>query len=184
MFNRIIPKQNFPSDYSRRMVDCIIPRARTIVHRQRSLRAPLLPIAAKPKQLTLAAPPPLVLMPSPRALLQHVVTTAPMIVDARLCTCSGRRAAGEREPVALAAPAPVVLTPRAPVVLREQVFAAADIDVGAAGRAAHVAIETEDLTLLAPAPLVLAQGCIAVDRQFVVAAAAVVVLVPGRAWPR
>lgn len=123
-------------------------------------------------------------MPHPRALLELVVPAARMIVDTRLRARSERRAAGERESVALIAPAPVGLAARAGVVLHESVLAAAHVDVSPAGRAGHVAIEAEDLALPAPAPLVLAQGCVAVDGQCVVTAAAMIVLVPGRTWPR
>ena len=94
-----------------------------------------------------------------------------------------RRAAGERQHLALVAPAPVILFQRTVPTLSDHVIAAAGMAVEAARRAlAHIGAhgKTQCLTFVAPAPIVLTDHRRVVLNERVVPASDMIVLSAGR----
>ena len=65
--------------------------------------------------------------------------------------------------VALVAPSPVILAVRRCVVQPKGVEAASSTDMGTAGGAVGVAVESEEVALITPAPLVLPSWWFTID---------------------
>lgn len=66
----------------------------------------------------------------------------------------------------------------------ETVIAAADVGVGAAGRANGISVERKDFALVAPAPLILASRDRDVESEGVIAAARMIMVSAVHAWSR
>lgn len=160
------------------MLEGIISRTILVMIGKRTLRAPRLSIATIPQQLALAAPCPFILKSRRFSgiVLKFIVSAAGMVVHSALNARAGGWIARIGKAIALGAPPPVILPVGRCVVQQEGVEAASNTDVGTAGGAVGVAVESEEVALVTPAPLVLPSWWFSIDGQRVEATAGVVML--------
>lgn len=132
---------------------------------KRTLRAPRLSIATIPQQLAFAAPSPFILKSCRFSgiVLKFIVPAAGVVVHSALNARAGGWIARIGQAVALVAPPPVILTFGRCIVQPKGVEAASNTDVGTAGGAVGVAVESEEIALVTPAPLVLPSWWFSID---------------------
>lgn len=132
---------------------------------KRTLRAPRLSIATIPQQLAFAAPSPFILISGRLSgiVLKFIIPAAGVVVHSAMNARAGGWIARIGKAVALVAPSPVILAVRRCVVQPKGVEAASSTDMGTAGGAVGVAVESEEVALITPAPLVLPSWWFTID---------------------
>lgn len=160
-----VKETNFISLASGNLLERIIARTGLVMIGKRTLRAPRLSIATIPQQLAFAAPSPFILKPGRFSgiVLKFIIAAAGVIVHSALNAGAGGWIARIGKAVALIAPSPVILTVGRCIVQPKGVEAASNTDVGTAGGAVGVAVESEEVALVTPAPLVLPSCRFSID---------------------
>lgn len=96
--------------------------------------------------------------------MEFVIAAAGVVVQSALNARAGGWIARIGKAIALVAPPPIILAAIRCVVQPKVVEVASNTDVGTAGGAVGVAVESEEVALVTPAPLVLPSCWFSIDR--------------------